>query len=311
MKLQQLRYILEVAKHNLNISEAAETLFTSQPGISKQIRLLEEELGVLIFIRNGKRIVSISEPGKAVLRIAGEMMRNAQNIKKIGDNFANTDSGSLSIATTHTQARYVLPKVVSEFLKAYPKVHLTIKQGSPAEACEMAMAGEVDFAIATEDLNEYKELAMLPCYDWNRSVIVPDGHPLLLKKDLLTLKDIASYPLITYEFAFLPSSTIYQAFQQEGLTPSVALSAVDTDVIKTYVRLGLGVGLLATMAYEPDRDDGIKLINTEHLFHPSTTKVALRYDCYLRGYAYHFIQLFAPTLTREKVESVLYAPSDE
>lgn len=306
MKLQQLRYILEVAKSGLNVSDAAEVLYTSQPGISKQIRLLEDELGVQIFIRNGKRIVAISEPGKAVLKIAENVMREIQNIKKIGAEFAKTDVGSLKIATTHTQARYVLPNIVSAFVKKYPDVHLTIKQGGPSQVCEMAIAGEVDFAIATEEIHEYKELAMLSCYDWNRSVIVPDGHPLTLLKRPISLKDIADYPLITYEFAFSGNSKIAQAFAQEGLEPNVVLSAVDTDVIKTYVKLGLGIGLLATMAYEPVKDAGITLIDAEHLFTASTTKIAVRYDCYLRGYAYNFIELFAPQLTRPVLDEVLY-----
>ncbi len=310
MKLQQLRYVLEVAKNNLNISEAAEVLFTSQPGISKQIRLLEDELGVLIFIRNGKRIVSVSEPGKAVIRIAEQIMRQTRNIKKIGDNFAHISMGELSIATSHTQARYVLPPIVSRFARKFPKVRLIIKQGSPAEVCDMALRGEVDFAIATEELNDSKEMTLLPCYDWNRSVIVPTTHPLRAKKRQLTLADIAAYPLVTYEFALTSHSRIYQAFQAEGLTPSVALSAVDSDVIKTYVRLGLGPGLMETMAFVPEQDKDLYQIDVSHLFPASTTKIALRKDCYLRGYAYHFIELFAPQLTREKIEEALYTPPE-
>lgn len=306
MKLQQLRYILEVAKSGLNVSDAAEVLYTSQPGISKQIRLLEDELGVQIFIRNGKRIVAVSEPGKAVLKIAAGIMRDVQNIKKIGAEFAKTDTGTLTIATTHTQARYVLPEIVSAFVKKYPDVHLTIKQGGPSQVCEMTITGEVDFAIATEEIHDYKELAMLPCYDWNRSVIVPEGHPLALLNRRITLADIAAYPLITYEFAFSGHSKIAQAFAQERLKPNVVLSAVDTDVIKTYVKLGLGIGLLATMAFEPNKDMGITLIDAEHLFSSSTTKIAVRYDSYLRGYAYDFIELFSPKLTRGILDEVLY-----
>ncbi|HRL01333.1 MAG TPA: CysB family HTH-type transcriptional regulator [Vitreoscilla sp.] len=302
MKLQQLRYTLEVYKHNLNVSEAAEALFTSQPGISKQIRLLEDELGIQIFIRNGKRVVSVSEPGKQVLQVAERMLRDAQNIKRIGAEFSEQDAGSLTIATTHTQARYVLPKIIAEFVARFPKVQLSIKQGPP----------NADFAIATEEIDDYPELSKLPCYQWNRSVVVPDGHPLLDLDRPLRIADIAQYPLVTYEFAFTGQSQIARGFIRAGSPPPhVALSAVDTDVIKTYVRLGLGVGLIASMAFLPDEDKGLHLINAEHLFEPSTTQIALRQDSYLRGFAYDFIQLFEPSLSRERISQILFAPINE
>ena len=310
MKLQQLRYVLEVARHNLNISEVAEALFTSQPGVSKQIRLLEDELGVSIFIRNGKRIVAISEPGQAVLRFAEQIMRNVRNIREISDDFARMNSGDLTVATSHTQARYMLPDTIASFTKLFPDVRLIIKQGSPDEVSDLALQGNVDFSIVTECLQDSRELALLPCYQWNRSVIVPRDHPILRIDRPLRLADLAVYPLVTYEFAFTPCSKIYKAFSEEGLQPTVALSAVDSDVIKTYVRLGLGVGLIETMAYQALPDADLVCLDVGHLFEKSTAHIVIRRDSYLRGYAYQFIALFAPELTREKIEDVLYTPPE-
>ena len=309
MKLQQLRYALEVYRHNLNVSEAADALFTSQPGISKQIRLLEEELGIQIFIRSGKRVVSVSQPGKAVLEISERILRDVQNIKNIGSEFTDHDSGSLTIATTHTQARYALPKIVAEFVKNYPKVNLTIKQGSPSAIAQMVSSGEADLAIITERIDDHSELGKLPCYEWNHAVIVPHDHPLLDCRNPLSLEDLASFPLVTYEFAFNSGSSIARTFNKAHIEqPDVALSAADTDVLKTYVRLGLGVGLMAKMAYDPVVDQDLQLIDAAHLFEPSPTWIALRTDTYLRGYAYDFIQMFAPKLTREVVDRILYTP---
>ena len=309
MKLQQLRYALEVYRHNLNVSEAADALFTSQPGISKQIRLLEEELGIQIFIRSGKRVVSVSQPGKAVLEISERILRDVQNIKNIGSEFTDHDSGSLTIATTHTQARYALPKIVAEFVKNYPKVNLTIKQGSPSAIAQMVSSGEADLAIITERIDDHPELSKLPCYEWNHAVIVPHDHSLLDCRNPLSLEDLASFPLVTYEFAFNSGSSIARTFNKAHIEqPDVALSAADTDVLKTYVRLGLGVGLMAKMAYDPVIDQDLQLIDAAHLFEPSPTWIALRSDTYLRGYAYDFIQMFAPKLTREVVDRILYTP---
>lgn len=309
MKLQQLRYTLEVYRHNLNVSEAADALFTSQPGISKQIRLLEEELGIQIFIRSGKRVVSVSQPGKAVLEISERILRDVQNIKNIGSEFTDHDSGSLTIATTHTQARYALPKIVAEFVKNYPKVNLTIKQGSPSAIAQMVSSGEADLAIITERIDDHPELGKLLCYEWNHAVIVPHDHPLLDCRNPLSLEDLASFPLVTYEFAFNSGSSIARTFNKAHIEqPDVALSAADTDVLKTYVRLGLGVGLMAKMAYDPIIDQDLQLIDAAHLFEPSPTWIALRTDTYLRGYAYDFIQMFAPKLTREVVDRILYTP---
>ncbi|QEY25479.1 CysB family HTH-type transcriptional regulator [Neisseria zalophi] len=311
MKLQQLRYILEVYRHNLNVSEAANALFTSQPGISKQIRLLEEELGIQIFIRSGKRVVSVSQPGKAVLELAERIWRDVQNIKNIGNEFSDQDSGSLTIATTHTQARYALPGIVAEFVKRYPKVQLHIKQGNPYDIAEMVISGEVDFAIATELSDDNDTLRKLPCNDWTYAVVVPEGHPLLHLTDL-SIEDLATFPLLTYDFAFNQKNNIARAFQKARLNPpTVVLSSTDTDVLKTYVKLGLGVGLMAKMAYDLQVDQGLQMIDASHLFGSSLTYIALHPNNYLRGYAYDFIRLFAPDLTKEKIDTILYAPIEE
>ncbi|MDO5068853.1 CysB family HTH-type transcriptional regulator [Neisseria sp. Dent CA1/247] len=312
MKLQQLRYALEVSRHNLNVSEAAEALFTSQPGISKQIRLLEEELGIQIFIRSGKRVVSVSQPGKAVLELAERILRDVQNIKNIGNEFTEQDSGSLIIATTHTQARYALPRVVSEFVKKYPKVQLSIKQGNPSGISQMVMSGDADFAIATESLEEGDELRKLPCSEWTHAVLVPDDHPLLDCKHPLSITDLARFSLVTYEFAMNNNSNICRAFHKARLDmPPIALASADTDVLKTYVRLGLGVGLMAKMAYDKQADQDLHLIDASHLFEPSQTYIALRPDVYLRGYAYDFIKLFSSDLSRERIDKILYEPVQE
>ncbi len=302
MKLQQLRYLVEVAKQGLNVSDAAEKLHTSQPGISKQIRLLEDELGIQVFIRHGKRVVDVSKPGRQVLEIAERILREAQNLKRVGDEFANQDAGSLTIATTHTQARYALPQVIERFVKQYPRVRLSLKQGSPVQICEMVLSGEADLAIATEAIDRYRELVMLPCYQWNRSAIVPDGHP-LLSASKIDLAAIGQYPLITYDFAFAGRTKMQKAFESAGIEPNVVLTAIDSDVIKTYVAAGLGVGIVATMAFEPERDRGLKAIDASHLFEPSTTRIGFRRDAYLRGFAYDFITLFAPHLTRDMIEN--------
>ena len=311
MKLQQLRYALEVYRHNLNVSEAADALFTSQPGVSKQIRLLEEELGIQIFIRSGKRIVSVSQPGKAVLNIIERVLHDVQNIKNIGNEFTRQDTGTLTIATTHTQARYVLPKVVAEFVQHYPKVRLNIRQGSPTAIAQMVADGEADFAIATEAIDTGHELRRLPCTYWTHSIIVPKQHPLLNEKQL-SIAAIAEYPLITYEFAFSDNTNIARAFHKANIHhPHIALLAADTDVLKTYVKLGLGVGIMAKMAFDPQTDTELAMIDAAHLFEPSYTSILLRPDTYLRGYVYDFISRFAPELTKEQIDKLLYSPVEE
>ena len=311
MKLQQLRYLVEVAKQGLNVSDAAEKLHTSQPGISKQIRLLEDELGVQIFVRNGKRVVDVTPPGKEILQIAERILREAKNLKGVGDEFANEQSGSLTIATTHTQARYALPKVIQRFVELYPQVRLSIKQGSPLQICEMVVNGEADLAIATEGIERFSDLAMLPCYDWNRSIVVPAGHPLLDIGRPLTLADIGAFPIITYDFAFTGRSRINRAFEDAGIEPYVVLTAIDTDVIKTYVGLGLGVGIIASMAFEPERDTQLRAIDASHLFDASTTRIGIRKDAYLRGFVFAFIELFAPHLNRELVQQAMGRSEEE
>jgi LysR family transcriptional regulator, cys regulon transcriptional activator len=304
MKLQQLRYACEVARRGLNVSAAAEALHTSQPGISKQIRSLEDELGIEIFVRHGKRIAALTEPGKAVLGIAERILAEAANLKRAGEEFANEKLGTLTVATTHTQARYALPKAVAAFKQRYPDVRLVLHQGNPTQICEMVAAGEADLAIATESIDEYPELVSLPCYQWNRCVVVPPRHSLLQAKPL-TLEAIAKFPVVTYDFAFAGRSQINRAFEKRGLTPNVVLTALDSDVIKTYVELGLGVGIMAAMGFDPKRDRGLHALDAGHLFESSTTRLGIRRGAYLRGYAYEFIELFAPRLPRLLVEKTV------
>lgn len=302
MKLQQLRYLCEVVRQNLNVSDAAGALFTSQPGISKQIKLLEEELGLDVFVRNGKRLVAVTEPGETVVSIAQRILLEAENLKRVGEEFSSRLGGTLRIATTHTQARYILPSVVQRFIALYPNVTLNLHQGSPMQIAEMVRSGEVDIGIATEAIELFEDLVMLPCYEWNRCVVTPPGHP-LLKKKILDIRDIAQYPIITYDFAFTGRSKINKAFEAQGLTPNVVLTAIDADVIKTYVEMGLGIGIMAKMAFDEQRDRNLRSIDASHLFEPSMTRIAIRRNSYLRGYMYDFIHLFAPHLGRETVEA--------
>ncbi|MER0202530.1 MAG: HTH-type transcriptional regulator CysB [Nitrosomonas sp.] len=304
MKLQQLRYLCETANQDMNLSRAAKNLHTSQPAISKQIQLLEEELGVDIFLRNGKRIVKITPPGQLIIKTAVKMLRDADNLKKIAQEFTNEAGGTLTIATTHTQARYSLPPVIKRFTARYPKVKLILRQGSPVQIAALVTSGEADIGIATEALEQYKELVMLPCYQWNRCIIVPPKHPLLkLKK--LTLEGINRYPIITYDSAFTGRSKINQAFASCGLEPNVVLTAIDSDVIKTYVELGLGVGILANMAFDAKRDKTLRSIDASHLFEPSTTRIGISRNSYIRGYILDFIEMFAPHLDHASIQSKL------
>jgi LysR family cys regulon transcriptional activator len=286
------------------VSDAAGALFTSQPGISKQVKLLEEELGVEIFVRSGKRIVAMTEPGKAILNIAERILQEAENLKSVGEEFQQQDSGKLILATTHTQARYVLPPVVKQFIKRYPMVKLGLHQGNPTQIAEQVLHGEADVAIATEALTRYEGLLALPCFEWNHCVIVPPKHPLLNEKKL-TLAMLADFPIVTYDHAFSGRARIDEAFVQAGIEPNIALTAIDADVIKTYVELGLGIGVLAEIAFKPERERHLHKISASHLFAPSTTRLAVRKNEYLRGYVYDFIQLFAPHLTREVVTKAM------
>jgi len=304
MKLQQLRYLSEVARRDLNVSSAAEALFTSQPGISKQIKALEDELGIEIFVRNGKRLVGVTEPGRAVLAIAERLLAEAANLKRAGEEFANETLGTLTLAATHTQARYALPKAVAAFKRRYPDVQIVIHQGNPTQICEQVASGEADFCIATEAIAEHPALVALPCYQWNRCVVVPARHP-LLKSEPLTLEAVARFPIVTYDFAYANRSLVNRAFEQRGLKPNVVLTAFDADVIKTYVELGLGVGILGKMAFDDKRDRQLRALDASHLFPSSTTRLGIKRGAYLRRYSYDFIELFAPHLTREMVEKTV------
>jgi LysR family cys regulon transcriptional activator len=283
------------------VSEAAAALHTSQPGISKQIRALEDELGIQVFVRHGKRLVSVTEPGKAVVAIAERILSEAHNLRRAGEEFANDQVGTLTIAATHTQARYALPEAVAAFMRRYPKVKLVIHQGNPTQICEQVLDGEADFCVATEAIAQYPELVSMPVYQWNRCVVVPARHPLLKAKPL-TLERLAEYPIVTYDFAFANRSLVEKAFESRGLQANVVLTALDSDVIKTYVELGLGIGILARMAFDPERDRALRAIDASHLFESSTTRLGIKRNAYLRRYAYEFIELFAPHLPRTVVE---------
>ncbi len=304
MKLQQLRYIWEVAHHEMNVSATAQSLFTSQPGISKQIRMLEDELGVEIFARNGKHLTRVTPAGEAILKEAGEILHKAEGIKSIAQEFKNPSKGSLSIATTHTQARYALPPAVTKFKTEYPNVTLNLHQGSPPQIARMAAEGEADFAIATEAMHHFDELVMLPCYHWNRALLLRPGHP-LASVSKPSLKDLARYPLVTYTFGFTGRSQLDQAFKSQGLLPNVVLTAVDADVIKTYVRLGFGVGIIANMAYDAEEDSDLVSIDAGHLFSRSTTHIGFRRNQFLRDFMFRFIEVFAPHLSRELIEQAV------
>lgn len=310
MKLQQLRYLVEVARCGLNVSEAAEVLYTSQPGVSKQIKLLEDELGVVVFERSGKRLTAITEPGKRVLEIAERIMQEAGNIKRVGQEYAGGDSGSLVVATTHTQARYALPAVVKAFVERHPNVRLSMHQGSPPQIAEWTVKGEADIAIATEALDRYPQLVMLPCYQWGHSVVAPVGHPILAEK-AMSLASMAKWPLITYDPAFTGRTRINKAFERANLSPNVILAAIDADVIKTYVSLGLGLGIIASMAYDPVRDTGLQAVDVSHLFGLNTTRIGLRRGTYMRQYEYDFIELFASQLTKKAVDMAMAGAGDD
>ncbi len=300
MKLQQLRYIWEVAHHDLNVSATAQSLYTSQPGISKQIRLLEDELGVEIFARSGKHLTHVTPAGEAILKTAGEVLRKVESIKSVAQEFSDERKGNLSLATTHTQARYALPDTIRTFIDRYPDVALHMHQGTPMQISEMAADGTVDFAIATEALELFSDLVMMPCYRWNRCILVPRDHP-LAQVSKLSLEDVAEYPIVTYVFGFTGRSKLDEAFMERGLIPKVVFTAADADVIKTYVRLGLGIGIVAHMAYDDDADSDLVTLDASHLFAASVTKIGCRRGTFLRGYMYDFIELFAPHLTRAVV----------
>lgn len=301
MKLQQLRYAYAIARHGLNISAAAKRSFASQPSVSRQLRLLEDELGVRFFERNGKRMTAVTPVGKKLLECIEEILLQTENLHRIAGESKNETSGSLSVATTHTQARYRLPAVIKSFIRRYPKVSLHLHQGTPMQIARLASEEKVDFAIATEALELFDKLIMMPCYRWNRSIVVPLRHP-LTRVGKLSLREIAKHPLITYVFGFTGGSQLNAAFRRARLAPNVVFTATDADVIKTYVKLGLGVGIIARMAYDPKTDGELRSLDVSALFPPSVTKIGFRRGTYLRQYMYDFISLFAPHLTREVVD---------
>jgi DNA-binding transcriptional LysR family regulator len=309
VNFQQLRAVRETVRQNLNLTEAAERLFTSQPGVSKQIRELEDELGVPIFVRKGKRFVALTEPGAAIVQVIERMLQEAENLKRVAKDYGAADVGALTIATTHTQARYALPKVVSAFKRKHPQVHLSLQQGNPPQVAEMVLRGEADVGIATEALDHYPGLLALPGYQWSHSVVVPRDHALASAK-AITLETIAQHPIITYDPAFTGRTHIDAAFAARDLKPDIVIAAIDADVIKTYVELGLGVGIVASMAYDAERDHALVAFDASHLFRSNTTRVAIRRGAFLRGFVYEFIEGFAPALTRRVVEQALAGSSE-
>jgi LysR family transcriptional regulator, cys regulon transcriptional activator len=310
MNLRQLRYISAVTRHGLNVSATAESLYTSQPGVSKQIRLLEDELGVQIFERAGKQFTRVTPAGQAIIDLVDNALASVESVRQVAQEFKDPQRGSLSIATTHTQARYALPATIAAFKRRYPRVILHMHQGSPTQISELAASSQVDFAIATEAMEHFEDLVMMPCYHWNRCVVAPDGHPLCDERPL-TLEAVAKYPIVTYVFGFTGRSQLDKAFKALGLKPDVVLTATDADVIKTYVRLGLGVGIIARMAYEPRIDGELRVLDASHLFDYSTTKIGFRRGTFLRSYMYEFIELFAPHMKRDVVDAVAAAHTKE
>ncbi|MDR0528159.1 MAG: CysB family HTH-type transcriptional regulator [Zoogloeaceae bacterium] len=309
MKLQQLRYIVEVVRRGMNVSEAAEVLYTSQPGVSKQIRLLEEELGVMIFERSGKRFIGVTEQGRAVLDRAENILREAENLVRLGKEYASGESGSLMVAATHTQARYALPSAVRAFMTRHPDVRLVLRQGTPAQIADWVGKGDADIGIASEVLNERPGLISLPVRQWRHCVIATPEHPVTRARPL-SLSELARWPLITYDPDFTGRSRISQAFSRQDLKPNIVLTALDADVIKTYVKMGLGVGIIAELAFDAERDLGLTALSAEHLFESSVTRLALRRGVFPRRFEYDFIRLFAPHLDKWVVNSALQGERD-
>lgn len=303
MNVKQLRYFLEVVDQGLSITRAASALHTSQPGISKQLRQLEEELGIALFTRRGKQLSGLSPGAEEILHEARGAILNIENIHTLAKESRNENEGSLALATTHTQSRYVLPPVIQRFMGKYPRVALQLHQGTPTQISQLAADGTADFAIATEALEHFTDLLMMPCYRWNRAVLVPRDHA-LAHCSSLTLADLAAFPLITYTFGFTGRSKLDEAFREAGLSPRVVFTAADADVIKTYVRLGLGVGIVASMAWDAAQDQDLLALDASHLFAPSTTHIGFRRGVQLRGYMYDFIEMFAPHLGQEVIREI-------
>ena len=310
MNLHQFRFVREAVRQNFNLTAAAKALFTSQPGVSKAIIELEDELGVEIFRRHGKRIRSLTEPGKRILSSIERILDEVETLKRVGKDFASQDQGNFVIATTHTQARYALPKVLTEFTKRFPKVRVSIQQGSPGQIAELLIHDRADIAIATEGIANTPGVLALPGYQWQHVIMVPLSHP-LLNQATVTLEEIAKYPIITYDKAFAGRSKIDAAFAQRNLSPDIILEAIDADVIKTYVENGMGVGIVAGVALDPERDRQLKSISVGHIFGSNVTHIGIKQGAYLRSFIFTFIELFSPTLTRKIVEQAMSSESSD
>ena len=309
MNLHQFRFVREAVRQNFNLTTAAKALFTSQPGVSKAIIELEDELGVEIFRRHGKRIRSLTEPGKRILSSVERILDEVETLRRVGKDFASQDQGNFVIATTHTQARYALPKVITEFTKRFPKVRVSIQQGSPGQIAELLIHDRADIAIATEGIANMPGVLALPGFQWQHVLMVPLSHP-LLNQATVTLEEIAKYPIITYDKAFAGRSKIDAAFAQRSLNPDIILEAIDADVIKTYVEVGMGVGIVAGMAYDADKDRNLKVIPVGRLFGNNVTHLGVKQGAYLRSFVYTFIELFSPTLTKKIVEQAMNSGSE-
>ncbi len=310
MKLQQLRFLTEVDSQALSVTDAAKALFTAQPGVSKQIRMLEDELGIVVFERHGKRLTGVTAAGQLVLEAARRILREVDNLKRIGADYACEADGLLTIATTHTQARYALPQAVQRFMKMRPGIRLHVQQGSPTQVVQWLLDGTADLGIATEALATRSELHALPCYQWSHLVVMPKGHP-LSGVGRLSLQDLAAYPLVTYDAAIAGRSHLDRAFERLGVKPNIVLTAIDSDVIKTYVELGLGVGIIAEMAFDPQRDSALESLSAGHLFEVNITRVGFRRDVWLRGFDYEFLELLSPSLTRRVIEATLAGAGED
>jgi len=306
VNLRQLHYLNGIADAGFNISRAAAALHTSQPGISKQMQMLEQEIGVDILVRRGNRIVGVTEPGQAILEVARRMLHDAENLKRIGEDYTQQTVGRLVLATTHIHARYVLRTVIRDFIRRHPDVRLALRQGSPAQTARMVASGEADIGISSEPPEPIPELVTLPCLKLERSVMTPRRHPLLAEKRL-TLRAIARHPIITLDQSFVGGYAVLRAFEAAGIKPNIVLSAIDADVIKSYVELGLGIAILPTVAYEPGRDRNLRAIDARRLFDPTITRIEIRRDIYLREYMYDFIAMLAPRLSRQSVDQAIRA----
>jgi len=307
MNFQQSRSVLEAVRCGYNLTEVAASLHTSQPGVSRQVRELEDELGVELFVRSGKRLLGLTSAGKALIPIVERVLQDADSLRRAGLELQGREEGRLSIAATHSQARYALPHVVKDFRARFPRVTLHLHQGSPKLVAEMLLSGEADIGVATEALASFDQLVTLPCYRWTHSIILPVGHPLLSLDRPITLADLVAYPIITYEQGYTGRAHIDEAFEAAGLKPDVVLTAMDADVIKTYVELEMGVGIVASIAVDEERDRHLRAIDAGHLFKVNVTRLGMRRSLWLPGFALGFIETFVPTLTREDVLSAFRA----